>query len=240
MQTFLILSLATLSLIVSASRKKDIFAHHGYWLMERLRRGYLKVNFPATRYIAFHRTRLIVFWTKNPQPLMRYLDEIDDMGLNYYFQFTLNDYEQEGLEPNVLPLVEGIDRFKRVADRIGREKVIWRFDPLVLTDTVDLDRLIGKVDTRIQALAGFAEKMVFRFLHPAAHKKAERKQVKVKISPGRPALTKSVYKNKWKFTHSIQWALNEKALADASRTDGIFPLVTDTDLVAGDFLRIGS
>ena len=65
----------------------------------------------------------------------------------------------------------------------------------------------------------------------------ERKQVKVKVSPGRPSLTKSVYKNKWEFSHSIQWELNEKALAEASRTDGIFPLITNTALAAGDVLK---
>jgi len=65
----------------------------------------------------------------------------------------------------------------------------------------------------------------------------ERKQIKVKVSPGRPSLTKSVYKNKWKFTHSIQWKLNEKALVEASKTDGIFPLTTNTDLEAGEVLR---
>ena len=65
----------------------------------------------------------------------------------------------------------------------------------------------------------------------------ERKQVKVKISPGRPSLTKSVYKNKWEFTHSLQWELNEQALAKASKTDGIFPLVTNTALDAREVLR---
>ena len=100
---------ATSSLIVSASRKTDLPAHHSNWFMERLRRGHLMVNFPSKRYISFARTRLIVFWTKNPQPLMQHLDEIDAMGINYYFQFTLNDYEQEGLEPNVPPLADRID-----------------------------------------------------------------------------------------------------------------------------------
>ena len=152
------------------------------WFMERLRRGHLMVNFPVTRYISFARTRLIVFWTKNPRPLMQHLDEIDAMGINYYFQFTLNDYEQEGLEPNVPPLAERIATFKQLAERIGKEKVIWRFDPLVLTDTIDQDRLIGKVDTLMQALAGYTEKMVFSFLHPAAHKKAERKLKKAGIN----------------------------------------------------------
>ncbi|MBL0717032.1 MAG: hypothetical protein JJV89_03180, partial [Desulfosarcina sp.] len=57
-----------------------------------------------------------------------------------------------------------------------------------------------------------------------------RKQIKVKVSPGRPSLTKSVYKNKWKFTYDIQWELNEQALSEASKTDGIFPLITNTVL----------
>ena len=55
----------------------------------------------------------------------------------------------------------------------------------------------------------------------------------MKISPGRPSLTKSVYKNKWKFTYSIEWELNDKALAEAAKTDGIFPLITNTVLEAG-------
>lgn len=65
----------------------------------------------------------------------------------------------------------------------------------------------------------------------------ERKQIKVKISPGRPSLSKSIYKNKWEFTHSIQWQLNERALAEASKTDGIFPLITNTALDASEVLR---
>jgi transposase len=65
----------------------------------------------------------------------------------------------------------------------------------------------------------------------------ERKQIKVKLSPGRPSLTKSVYKNKWEFTHSIQWELNEQAVAEASKTDGTFPLTTNTALEASEVLR---
>ncbi|MCK5349285.1 MAG: IS1634 family transposase, partial [Desulfobacula sp.] len=63
-----------------------------------------------------------------------------------------------------------------------------------------------------------------------------RKQVKVKVSPGRPSLTKSVFKNKWEFNHSIQWKLNKKALTEASKADGIFPLITNTELSASEVL----
>jgi transposase len=64
----------------------------------------------------------------------------------------------------------------------------------------------------------------------------ERKQVKVKVSPGRPSL-ESVYKNKWEFTYSIQWKIDEQALSEASKTDGIFPLITNTRLEASEVLR---
>jgi len=64
----------------------------------------------------------------------------------------------------------------------------------------------------------------------------ERKQIKVKISPGRPSL-KSVYKNKWQFKYSLQWELNQQALFEASKTDGLFPLVTNTALEACEVLK---
>jgi transposase len=64
----------------------------------------------------------------------------------------------------------------------------------------------------------------------------DRRQIKVKVSPGRPSL-QSIYKNKWEFTHRIEWKLIEQALTKASRTDGIFPLINNTQLEASDVLR---
>ena len=64
----------------------------------------------------------------------------------------------------------------------------------------------------------------------------ERKQIKVKVSPGRPSL-ESVYKNKWEFKHRIQWELNKQALLEASKTDGLFPLITNTALEACEVLK---
>ena len=76
----------------------------------------------------------------------------------------------------------------------------------------------------------------FLFVHSSA-KQEDDENRRVKISPGRPSLSKSIYKNKWEFTHSIQWQLNEQALAEASKTDGIFPLITNTALDASEVLR---
>ena len=105
--------------IVSASRATDIPALYGEWLVRRLRAGScVRVNrFNGQRQrISFERTRAIVFWSKNPAPLIPRLGEIDALGINYYFTLTLNDYEQEGLEPGLPPLAERIETFCRLSE----------------------------------------------------------------------------------------------------------------------------
>jgi DNA repair photolyase len=79
---------------------------------------------------------VIVFWTKNPAPLLPCLDELDHLGLRYYFQFTLNDYPRL-IEPGMPDLAERLDTFARLAARVGKERVIWRYDPVLLTAGTD-------------------------------------------------------------------------------------------------------
>ena len=67
------------------------------------------------------------------------------MGIHYYFQVTLNDYTKEGFEPNVPSVEERIETFKNLSDIIGREKVIWRFDPLIITSTIGPRDLLTRI-----------------------------------------------------------------------------------------------
>ncbi|HNX35461.1 MAG TPA: DUF1848 domain-containing protein [Kiritimatiellia bacterium] len=153
--------------IVSASRSTDIPAFYGDWLMNRLRKGHVMWRNPFNGqplYVSFAKTRVLVFWTKNPKPLLVHLDELDAMGLHYYFQFTLNDYVAEGLEPHV-PIVDTrIETFRELSGRVGRNRVIWRFDPLMLTDTISVDALLCKAKRIGDELAGFTSRMVFSFV----------------------------------------------------------------------------
>jgi len=134
--------------IVSASRATDLPAFYGEWFLRRLRAGSCvwvnRFNGQRQR-ISFERTRAIVFWSKNPAPLIPRLGEIDALGINYYFTLTLNDYAREGLEPGIPPLAERIETFLRLSERVGRERVVWRFDPIIvgkhLTPKVLLDRI---------------------------------------------------------------------------------------------------
>ena len=162
--------------IVSASRSTDIPAFHSDWLMDSLKKGYLKWKNPFNGqhlYISFNHTRLIVFWTKNPQPIMPHLDYLDEKGIHYYFQFTLNDYEKEDLEPHVPALQSRIETFIHLSERIGKEKIIWRFDPLVLTDEIGVDELLQKAESIGNQLKNYTKKMVFSFADIQTYKKVQ-------------------------------------------------------------------
>lgn len=141
---------AAAPVIVSASRATDVPACYGEWLLRRLRAGWCaRVNrFSGRRQlVSFERTRVIVFWTKNPAPLMARLDELEALGIGCYFTYTLNDYGREGLEPGVPPLAERVETFRRLSERLGPERVVWRYDPILvggrLTPEAVLERIAG-------------------------------------------------------------------------------------------------
>lgn len=167
---------ANAPIIVSASRSTDIPAFYCDWFFERLRKGYSVWTNPfngVPSYISYQNTRFIVFWSKNPRPLLRYLDELDSRGIGCYVQFTLNDYEDEGLEKGVPPLAQRIDTFKQLVARLSKGHVIWRFDPMILTDKISMDDLLRKVTNIGDQLNGFTEKLVFSFADIESYKKVK-------------------------------------------------------------------
>lgn len=132
-------------MILSASRRTDIPAFYADWFYTRLQEGFVVTRNPfnANHLTKFHldaeHVDAIVFWTKNAQPMLRRLDELDRTGIPYYFQFTITPYGQD-LEPN-LPKDKGtiIETFKSLARRIGQARVIWRYDPILFNAKYTLD-----------------------------------------------------------------------------------------------------
>ena len=166
-------------IIVSASRATDIPAFYADWFQERLQKGYSVWKNPfngVKSYVAYDKTRLIVFWSKNPAPLLKaggLLDYLDNRSINSYIQFTLNDYHEEKLEMGVPSLSSRMDTFKRLVDRLGYGKVIWRFDPLILAKGLTVDDLLEKIYNIEVKLNGYTEKLVFSFADIASYKKVQ-------------------------------------------------------------------
>lgn len=160
--------------IVSASRATDIPAFFSSWFFDRLDKGYSVWRNPYNgkgSYVSFANTRFIVFWSKNPTPLLPYLPKLKEREIGFYIQYTLNDYEYEDLEPNVPRLTDRIDTFKRIVDTYGLGSVVWRFDPLILTDKIGIHELLGKIQKEASELRGYTEKLVFSFADIAGYRK---------------------------------------------------------------------
>lgn len=152
--------------IISASRSTDIPAFYSDWFFHRLKVGYSAWTNPfngVKSYVAYNNTRFIVFWSKNPKPLLNHLDFLKEKKIGCYIQFTLNDYEQEGLEKGVPPLVERIETFKTLVDKLGKGRVIWRFDPLILTDKISVEDLLKKNREHRQSIGGLYRKAGLQF-----------------------------------------------------------------------------
>jgi len=154
-------------IIISASRATDIPAFHADRFIKSLETGYTKWVNPfnqVPQYVSFENARVIVFWTKNPDPMIPLLKEVEKRGINYYFTYTLNDYVEEGLEPNLPALKKRIETFRKLSKMIGKERVIWRFDPLLLSDKLTVEKLLDKIKSVGEKIHNHTEKLVFSFV----------------------------------------------------------------------------
>jgi len=155
-------------MIISASRRTDIPAFYADWFMNRVRAGFFyRVNPFNRRQVSGFSLKpehvdAICFWTKNPRPIIKHLAELDERGLNYYFQFTLNPYDQT-FEPNLPPMEELIETMAELAGRIGPQRVVWRYDPLILSTVTPAAwhlEQAGRLADRLQAAT---RRLVFSF-----------------------------------------------------------------------------
>ncbi len=125
-------------MILSASRRTDLPALYGPWLLGRLEAGEVLIPQP---YRARHAARLlfspqtvdaIVFWTKNPIPFLPLLGEVEALGYrDFLFQYTITALDTHW-EPGLPPLEERLTAFEKLAHRLGPARVDWRFDPILL------------------------------------------------------------------------------------------------------------
>lgn len=152
-------------MIISASRRTDLPAYYSEWFMNRVRAGFCTVHHPFRAgqkfrvSLAPEEVDAIVFWSKNPAPLLAHLDELDRRGFRYYFQFTLNDYSPL-LEPGIPPLAERLKTFHALADRLGSARVVWRYDPILLTNITDPGFHLQSFKGLARALAGRTQRVM--------------------------------------------------------------------------------
>ncbi|HNZ33358.1 MAG TPA: DUF1848 domain-containing protein, partial [Candidatus Cloacimonas sp.] len=164
-------------IIISASRATDIPAFYTDWLISRIEAGYIKWKNPFNgqiKDVSFAKTRLFVFWSKNPSPMLRKLSYFDEKGYNYYFQFTLNDYEQEKWEKNLPALNQRLENFIELSELIGNQKVIWRFDPFIISDKLHPEELLKRIENIGDQIYAYTNRLVISFIDIDIYKRVKR------------------------------------------------------------------
>lgn len=156
--------------VVSVSRRTDIPAFYSEWFMNGIRRGYVDSINPFNRKyvsrISLKSNDVIcfVFWTKNPKPFIKCLDELDNLGYKYYFQFTLNPYSFD-VERNVPnKSKEVINTFKELSNKIGKEKVIWRYDPILINSKYTKEYHYKYFEELAIKLKDYTNKIIISFI----------------------------------------------------------------------------
>lgn len=155
-------------MILSVSRRTDIPNYYSDWFINRIKEGFLYVRNPMNQHqisrilLSPDVVDCIVFWTKNPANMMEKLKYLQNYA--YYFQFTLTGYGKD-VEPN-LPNKRGelIPIFKRLSEKIGKEKVIWRYDPILISRRYTMNYHLKAFEEIAGNLADYTEKVVISFI----------------------------------------------------------------------------
>lgn len=169
-------------MIISASRRNDIPAFYTEWFFNRIADGYVLVRNPINMH---HVSRIlltpevvdcIVFWTKNPAPIIPRLCQLSPY--NFYFQFTITPYNRD-LEPHLPSKKELMNTFSRLSEILGRERVIWRYDPIVLTSKYSVQFHLNAFAEMSNILGKYTRRCVISFID--MYQKSRRNLSKIEV-----------------------------------------------------------
>jgi len=154
-------------MIISASRRTDIPAFFSEWFFNRLRDGVIRTRNPFN----YHQVNqidlnpddidCIVFWTKNAEPMLHKLDMLNEY--TYYFQYTLTPYSK-AYEPNLDDLSHRIETFIKLSDRIGKDHIIWRYDPIFFSDDIDVGFHLRMFERLAKSIANYTSRCIISFI----------------------------------------------------------------------------
>jgi len=154
-------------MILSVSRRTDIPAFYSDWFFNRIKEGFVYVRNPMNIHqvskirIEPEVVDCIVFWTKNPSKMLDRLSELD--SYHYYFQFTVNPYNHE-IESNVPRKTKIFETFKRLSDKLGPKRIIWRYDPILISPSIDINYHKQYFEVIAKELSDYTKTAVISFI----------------------------------------------------------------------------
>lgn len=154
-------------MILSVSRRTDIPQFYSEWFFKRLKERFLYVKNPMNSHqisridLSPKQVELIVFWTKNPEPMLNRLHELGEIPC--IIQFTLTGYGRD-IEPGVPDKRTLIEVFKKTARQVGGDCMVWRYDPIFVNDRYSMEYHLHAFEEIARSLHGYTQKAVISFL----------------------------------------------------------------------------
>ena len=170
-------------MILSASRRTDIPAFYSEWFINRLKEGFVLVPNPynpkqlSRITLSPETVDCIVFWSKNTAPMFDKLVQIEELGYrDYYFEFTITPYDKS-IEKGLPPKSELIQTFQRLSDKIGLNRVDWRFDPIIINGQITENLILSRFEEMCKQLAGYTTKCIISYIDIYRHTDPVFKQI---------------------------------------------------------------
>lgn len=155
-------------MILSIDFRTDIPAFYSEWIVNRFKEGFLyfrNPTYPST----IHKVILdkehiegIIWCSKNYLPILHTLNQITDKFPSV-FHYTITGYGKE-IEPNVPSIEQSVHTFKELSERYGKDKVIWRYDPIFLTEDYGITQHMNQFTNLCQSLSNHTDRVVINFV----------------------------------------------------------------------------
>lgn len=155
-------------MIINTGGRTDTVQYYSDWLLRRFAEGYVLSRNPlfpdkVTRYeLTPDKVDCVVFCSKNYKPILPRLREITDR-FPAYFYYTITAYGKD-VEPGVPSIEESIETLKELSALVGKERVAWRYDPVLLTREYTIRRHLDTFPWMARELAPYIDRCIFSFV----------------------------------------------------------------------------
>ncbi len=155
-------------MILNTGGRTDTVQYYSQWLLNRFREGYVLLRnplFPRTINrieLSPDKIDVVVFCSKDYSPILGNLHEIHSR-FRCYYHYTITAYGTD-IEPNVPSIEKSVETLKKLSQMVGKEKVAWRYDPVLLTDKYTVDRHLKTFDYLSRELAPYVDRCIFSFV----------------------------------------------------------------------------
>ena len=154
-------------MIINTGQRSDIPAFYSKWFLNRIKEGYVLVRNPyypslVTKFIINPDVvDVIGFCTKNPHPMLEYLDELKEYKQFWYITITAFDTD---LEPNVPSIDNVIEDFIFLSKKLGKSSLNWRYTPIIVNNKYTIEKHIETFEYIASRLKGYTSLVTYGFV----------------------------------------------------------------------------